>query len=95
MQNPSLEDIKIILVFSLEASKKEIFKFSKNFKKDRKKYNKNKRNSNLDQYLRMIAQGMQQIQEIGMSLQQQIMMKIGLNEQHFAQYQHQLGPFLQ
>lgn len=30
-----------------------------------------------------------------MSLQQQIMMKIGLSEHHFAKYQHQLGPFLQ
>jgi hypothetical protein len=40
LQNPSLEDIKTILSFSLDASKKEIFKFSKNFKKDRKKYNK-------------------------------------------------------
>lgn len=30
-----------------------------------------------------------------MSLQQQIMMKIGITEQHFAKYQHQLGPFLQ
>ena len=62
MSNPSLDDIKAILTFSLEASKKEIFKFSKNFKKDRKKFDKQKRNQNLDQYLRMIAQGMTQIQ---------------------------------
>jgi hypothetical protein len=38
--NPSLEDIKKILVFILEAFKKEILKFSKSFKKDRTKYNK-------------------------------------------------------
>ena len=62
MSNPTLEDINAILAFSLEASKKEIFKFSKNFKKDRKKFDKTKRNQNLDQYLRMIAQGMTQIQ---------------------------------
>lgn len=30
-----------------------------------------------------------------MSLQQQIMMQIGISEHHFAKYQHQLGPFLQ
>lgn len=70
MSNPSLEDVKKILIFSLEASKREIFKFSKNFKKDRKKFNKDRRNKNLDEYLRLVAQGMTQIQEIGMSLQQ-------------------------
>lgn len=62
LQNPTLEDIKTILKFSLDASKHEIFKFSKNFKKDRKKYNKQTRNQNLDQYLRMVAQGMTHIQ---------------------------------
>lgn len=95
LDNPSLEDVKEILKFSLEASKKEIFKFSKEFKKDRRKFTKEMRDQNLDQYLRMVAQGMTQIQEIGMNLQQQIMMKIGITEQHFARYQHQLGAFLQ
>lgn len=58
-------------------------------------YNKQKRNQNLDQYLRMVAQGMTQIQEIGVGIQQQIMAKIGISEQHFAQYQHRLAPFIQ
>jgi hypothetical protein len=30
-----------------------------------------------------------------MSLQQSIMMKIGVTEQTFVKYQHQLGPFMQ
>ena len=48
MNNLSLQDVKDILIFSLEISKKQIFKFSKQFKNDRRKYNKTKRNQNLD-----------------------------------------------
>lgn len=47
------------------------------------------------EYLKMVANGMAKIQEIGVSLQQEIMTKFGITESVFQKYAAQLGPFMQ
>lgn len=49
----------------------------------------------MKEYLDTVANGIEEVQNISISLQQEIFQELGINEGIFARYQHELGAFMQ
>lgn len=49
----------------------------------------------MTEYMNLIANGMEEVQNLGITQQQEILNSLGVSESIFVQYQRELGMFMQ
>lgn len=76
--DPSLEDIKEILRFAVEISKKKILAYSRKFKAERRRFTNATRKTKMTEYMNVLANGMEEVQNLGISQQQHILSSLGV-----------------
>ena len=49
----------------------------------------------MNEYLSVVVKGMEEVQNIGLTLQQEILTKVGITEMHIMKHQMELAGFMQ
>ena len=49
----------------------------------------------MSEYLNLVVKGMEEVQNIGLTLQQEILTKVGISEMHIMKHQFELAGFMQ